>query len=192
MTSSDCSSTAKTSSIEYLRATSDPAGAAQARALTSEPAATAPEWPVAAMRIYTGVVFAATGVAQIFSLDPWQTWREWPATLQQYLAATGQHTAPRYDGFVRSVLVPHAAALAVIMAWVHVIIGVSLLLGLSTRLAAAAALICLINYMALTGVWPYQPDPISALASLSLATLLAKPDSIWSLTALRRQTRGGP
>ncbi|MFI5250489.1 MAG: DoxX family protein [Gemmatimonadales bacterium] len=170
---------------------SDPAGAAQAHSLTPA-AAAAIEWPVAAMRIYTGVVFAATGVAQFFGLDPWQTWREWPATLQQYLAATGQHTAPGYDVFVRSVLVPHAALLAPIVAWAHIIIGVSLVLGLSTRLAAGAALVCLINYMALTGVWPYHPDPISALASLSLAVLLAKPDSIWSLTAVRRRTRGGP
>jgi uncharacterized membrane protein YphA (DoxX/SURF4 family) len=153
---------------------------------------TAPEWPIAGVRLYVGVVFIVAGVGQLRGADPWGPPGDWPTLLQQYVDATRSHIAPFYVGFFRSILLPHKDALARLIPSLHVAIGLALLLGVATRLAAAVALFCLINYMALTGVMPYHPDAISALAALVLAVLLTAPDDVWSVQGVveaRRRRR---
>jgi uncharacterized membrane protein YphA (DoxX/SURF4 family) len=97
-----------------------------------------------------------------------------------------------YSGFFQ-LLIVHKDLVAVLLPWIHVIIGVALVLGVATRITTVVALFLLVNYMALTGVMPYGPDPISALAALALVVCLANPD-IWrvgpALARWRSLSRG--
>jgi thiosulfate dehydrogenase (quinone) large subunit len=141
----------------------------------------APQWPLAVVRLYLGVVFVFAGVGQLRGTEPWGPATDWPLSLQQYDQATRAQMPGFYAGFFQSALVQHKDLVATLLPSIHVLIGVSLLLGVATRPAAAVALFCLVNYMAMTGVMPYHPDAISALAALTLAVLLTKPDQVWSV-----------
>lgn len=151
----------------------------------------APQWPLAAVRVYLGVVFAFAGVEQLLGTPPWGATRDWPTSLQKYLAAFGAKSAPFYTGFSQSVLVAHKDIVAVLLPWIHVIIAMALLLGVATRMTTTIALFLLVNYMALTGVMPYSPDAISALAALMLAVLLANPEQWCVVPAIARWRSAG-
>lgn len=152
----------------------------------------APEWPLVAVRLYLGIVFAVAGVGQLLGAQPWGRPADWPKSLQQYLEAFGGKPAPFYAGFLQSVLIAHKDFVAVLLPSIHLVIGVALVLGVGTRFTTAVALFLLVNYMALTGAMPYHPDPISALAALMLAVWLANP-KLWrgaQVFARRRPTWG--
>ena len=146
----------------------------------------APQWPLAGLRIYLGLVFALAGIGQLNGVDPWGPRSQWPTSLMRYVAATGSQIAPFYAGVYRLVLMPHKDFVGTLMPIVHVAIGLPLLLGLATRPAAGVGLFCLMNYMALTGVMPYHPDAMSALAALMLTVLLTSPNEVWSLRTVMR------
>jgi uncharacterized membrane protein YphA (DoxX/SURF4 family) len=143
----------------------------------------APEWPLAAIRIYLGVVFVVAGMGQLAGVEPWGPRSEWAKSLLAIIAAMGSHVASFYDGFFRSVLVPHEDFLGTLMPLVHIAVGVPLIVGVGTRLAAGTALFCLVNYMAMLGFMPYHPNPISALAALTTPVLFAGPEDVWSIRA---------
>jgi uncharacterized membrane protein YphA (DoxX/SURF4 family) len=152
----------------------------------------APQWPFAAIRVYLGVVFAVAGVGQLLGASPWGRATDWPTSLQRYLGAFGAKPAAFYSGFFQ-LLILHKDLVAVLLPWIHVIIGVALVLGVATRITTVLALFLLVNYMAMTGVMPYSPDPIAALAALALAVCLADPE-IWrvgpAFARLRSPSRG--
>jgi uncharacterized membrane protein YphA (DoxX/SURF4 family) len=149
-------------------------------------------WPFAAVRVYLGVVFGVAGVGQVVGASPWGRATDWPTSLQRYFVVFRARPAAFYSGFFQ-VLVVHKDVVAVLLPWIHVIIGVALLLGVATRITTGLALFLLVNYMALTGVMPYSPDPVSALAALALAVCLADPDT-WrmgpALARWRSTSRG--
>jgi len=152
-------------------------------------ASRAPQWPLAGLRIYLGVVFLLAGLGQLGGADPWGARTDWPTSLMQYVAATRSQIAPFYAGFFHLVLVPYKDFFGALMPAVHIAVGVPLILGVATRPAAGVGLFCLLNYMALTGVMPYHPDAMSALAALMLAVVLASPDAVWSLRTVMRSRR---
>jgi uncharacterized membrane protein YphA (DoxX/SURF4 family) len=152
----------------------------------------APAWPLAAVRVYLGVIFAVAGIGQLLGASPWGRATDWPTSLQRYFGMFRAKPAAFYSGFFQ-LLIVHKDLVAVLLPWIHVIIGVALVLGVATRITTVVALFLLVNYMALTGVMPYGPDPISPLAALALVVCLANPD-IWrvgpALARWRSLSRG--
>ncbi len=70
-------------------------------------------------------------------------------------------------------VLPHARIFACLVSWGEVLLGIALVLGLCTRLAAAAALLLTVNYMFAKGNWPWYPSSNdAAFAAISLALLI--------------------
>ena len=62
-----------------------------------------------------------------------------------------------YQSLLNSVVVPHAAIFARLIVVTEIYIGIALVIGLTTRLAAWLALFLLLNYMCAKGAVPWGP-----------------------------------
>lgn len=100
---------------------------------------------------------------------------------------------PFYQLFVRQVVQPHAAVFAAILPCAELLIGVALVLGLLTRLAAAGAILLLLNYLLAKGAWFWYPSSNdAAFILIALALLIGAAGRTRGLDALlaRRWPRG--
>jgi thiosulfate dehydrogenase (quinone) large subunit len=80
---------------------------------------------------------------------------------------------PFYRPFLEQVVLPNAGLFASLVTWGELLVGVSLVLGLLTRLSAAAALVITLNYMFAKGAWLWTPSSNdAAFAIISLALLI--------------------
>jgi uncharacterized membrane protein YphA (DoxX/SURF4 family) len=142
-------------------------------------AARVPRWPLAAARIYLGVVFAVAGLRQLADGAAWvKPGQRWPAALHAQLVEWSAHTPSWFAGVVARLL-PHTDGLAPVVAWLHVAIGVLLVVGLATRLTAGVAFLLLWSYMAAAGGRPWTPGPTAVFAALALAVSLGSAGRVW-------------
>jgi uncharacterized membrane protein YphA (DoxX/SURF4 family) len=133
-----------------------------------------PLWPFVVARVYVGLVFAVAGVRQLRDGAPWVTaGQRWSDAVRDQLTTWAPHAAAWYQPVLSSIWIPHAAAIASLVAWLHVVIGVALVLGVATRATALLGLLLLMQYMAAAGGRPYYPGPTAAYVALLLAVLLA-------------------
>jgi uncharacterized membrane protein YphA (DoxX/SURF4 family) len=150
-----------------------------------------PRWPLAAARIYLGLVFAVAGLRQLTDAAPWaKPGQSWPAAAHDQLVEWSAHTPSWYHAVVAGLLA-HTDALAPLVAWAHVALGVLLLAGLATRFTAGVAVLLLCSYMAAAGSRPYWPGPTAAFAALALAVSLGSAGRVWGVDGvlLRRWRR---
>jgi thiosulfate dehydrogenase [quinone] large subunit len=92
---------------------------------------------------------------------------------------------PFYQEFVRQVLIPHASVFAALVTWGELLIGISLMLGLLTRLSAVAALLLAVNYMFAKGDWFWTPSSNdAAFVAISLGLVLGAAGRTLGLDAL--------
>ena len=76
-------------------------------------------------------------------------------------------------GYPHELIVPDAELIAGVVNWGELLVGLLLLLGVMTRLAAAAALLLTIDSMLAHGSWRWLPSSSdAALAVMSLAVLI--------------------
>ncbi len=121
---------------------------------------------LAVLRIYLGIVFllAAAPKVQRDSIP------EYRAFVQQVAMERGH---PFYRGFAERVLLPNAAAVAVVITWGELLVGVTLILGLLTRGSAALGMLLSIHYMFARGAWFWSPwSNDAALVAIALAVLI--------------------
>jgi uncharacterized membrane protein YphA (DoxX/SURF4 family) len=115
------------------------------------------------LRVYLGVVFLVAAVPQIRDDAPLATSTRDVAVEQ----------GPRfYREFARAVVVPNADLFARLLPWVEMGIGVLLVLGLLTRVAAAGAMLLAVNSMFAKGEWFWSPSSSDAAFSLIALALL--------------------
>jgi uncharacterized membrane protein YphA (DoxX/SURF4 family) len=130
------------------------------------------------LRIYLGVLFL---------LAVWPKLREdftphLTGFLEQVALARGH---PFYQEFVQRVVLPNASLFATLVTWGELLVGLTLVLGLLTRLSAAVALLLLVNYMFAKGAWFWEPSSNdAALAAISLALLIGAAGRTLGLDAL--------
>jgi uncharacterized membrane protein YphA (DoxX/SURF4 family) len=118
------------------------------------------------LRIYLGVVFLLAGLPGL-QRDPVP---ELTAFLEQVALERGHAF---YQEFVRAVLLPNASALAVLITWGELLVGVMLILGLLTRFWSALALFLSLSYMFAKGAWFWTPGSNdAAYLAISLALLI--------------------
>ena len=80
---------------------------------------------------------------------------------------------PFYQDFIREAVLPNAAIFAALVSWGEALLGVSLVLGIFTRLSGAVAFLLMVNYMLAKGNWFWTPSSNdAAFAAISLALLV--------------------
>jgi thiosulfate dehydrogenase [quinone] large subunit len=120
---------------------------------------------LALLRVYLGLVFLVKGLKELRGNTP----GNWPATVGTRFE---QGPAVAREVF-REVVVPNAEFLRSLITWSQLLIGVFLILGLITRLSAAAALVLCVVYTLGEQAGAWSPgNPAGLLAVMSLAILL--------------------
>lgn len=128
---------------------------------------TAPLWIVAILRIYLGVAFLSAASNKIFG---W--WASWLENMSHFLTSKLSATYGFYRPFLVGMILPHAAVFARTVALTEVAVGLALLLGAATRVAAALGLVLITNYMLALGDIPWQPGEDQAFFVGLLVVLL--------------------
>jgi uncharacterized membrane protein YphA (DoxX/SURF4 family) len=121
---------------------------------------------LALLRIYLGGVFLVAVWPKLRSdFTPGLT------SFLQTVALTRGH--PFYRHFVEQVVLPNASLFAAAVSWAELLVGLTLVLGLMTRLSAMVALILTVNYMLAKGAWFWTPSSNdAAFAAISIALLI--------------------
>lgn len=118
------------------------------------------------LRIYLGVVFL---VAALPKLQQDFT----PGLTGFVRQAALQRAHPFYRQFLEQVVLPNAAGFAVLVTGGELLVGLTLILGLLTRVSAAGALVLALNYMFAKGAWFWTPSSNdAAFVAIALALLI--------------------
>lgn len=96
-------------------------------------------WPVAALRIYTGVFFTYNGFRKVVN-------DQFTDGMVGFLNGRADHSPEFYQSFVESVVMPNKAFFAGLVTFGEIAIGLALILGLATRYAAVAGALMVTNF----------------------------------------------
>ena len=133
------------------------------------------------LRIYLGVIFLVAA---------WPKLRvDFTPGLTRFLEKVAlENGHPFYQEFVRRVVLPNASLFAALVTWAELLVGLTLVLGLMTRLSAAVALLLVVNYMLAKGAWFWTPSSNDAAwAAISLALLIGAAGRTFGVDALLAQ-----
>lgn len=123
---------------------------------------------LALLRIYLGVVFLVAAWPKLTAAGGFQPRFE---AFVQNAALPSAHGF--YRGFLESVVLPNSALFTPLVVYGELAVGLALLVGAATRLAAAAAMLFLLNYMLAKGMWFWTPaSNDAALFFTALVVLL--------------------
>lgn len=109
--------------------------------------ATAPGWVVVPLRLYFGAAFLSAASNKVGTGN----WGNWPMWMSETITARLPDVTPLYRPFLSGVVVPHTTIFAPLVALTEIAVGVALLLGGATRLAAAVGILLTTNYFLLDG-----------------------------------------
>jgi thiosulfate dehydrogenase (quinone) large subunit len=118
------------------------------------------------LRIYVGVVFLVAAVPKLQE--------DFSPALVGFIENVGlKHGHPLYQQFLEQVALPNSHLFAVLITWGELLVGILLVLGMLTRLAAAGAFLLTLNYMLAKGAWPWTPSSNdAAFMVIALALLI--------------------
>lgn len=121
---------------------------------------------LALLRVYLGVVFLIAALPKLQ--------HDFTPHLTAFVHQVGlERGHPFYQQFLEQVVLPNAAFFAAMVTGSELFIGVTLILGLMTRLSASIALILALNYMFAKGAWLWTPSSNdAAFAAIALALLI--------------------
>lgn len=121
---------------------------------------------LALLRVYLGVIFLIAALPKLR--------QDFTPHLVGFVQQVGlQRAHPFYQHFLEQVVLPNAAVFAALVTGAELFVGVTLILGLMTRLSASVALILALNYMFAKGAWPWTPSSNdAAFAAIALALLI--------------------
>jgi uncharacterized membrane protein YphA (DoxX/SURF4 family) len=121
---------------------------------------------LAFLRIYLGILFLLASGPKLRG--------DFTAALPGFLhqvALTKGHGF--YRNFIQQVVLPNVDLFARFVSWGELLVGVTLVLGLATRLSATVALVLLVNYMLAKGAWFWYPSSNdAALAAIAVALII--------------------
>lgn len=96
-----------------------------------------------------------------------------------------EHSHLFYREFLQEVVLPNAQLFATLVTWGEFLVGVTLILGLMTRLSATVALLLTLNYMLAKGAWPWTPSSNdAAFAAISVALLIGAAGRTFGLDSI--------
>jgi thiosulfate dehydrogenase [quinone] large subunit len=91
-----------------------------------------------------------------------------PGELTGFLRYASEHGFGWYAAFLRAVVIPRSALFGTLVLVAELYAGIAMVLGVTTRLAAAVALFLLVNYLCAKGRMPWIPgiDPSDIVLAL--------------------------
>ena len=118
------------------------------------------------LRIYLGMIFLVAAVPKLRD--------DFTPGLTQFIKNVALEKGhPFYQEFVRNLVLPNAGIVAGLVQVGELLVGVTLVLGLGTRLSAAGAMILTVNYMLAKGAWFWTPSSNdAAYTAIALALLI--------------------
>jgi len=130
-------------------------------------------WLFALARIYLGIsfLFSDHGNAR-------------PNELASFLKYALRNGYSWYQNLLNSVVVPHSATFGTLIVIPEIYVGIALVLGITTRLAALVALFLLINYLCAKGAVPWAPGIDQSDIILALIILLSDAGRTFGLDKL--------
>jgi uncharacterized membrane protein YphA (DoxX/SURF4 family) len=125
-------------------------------------AVSSPRWLFVLPRVYLGIsfLFSDHGNAR-------------PNELAGFLKFALKNGYGWYQNLLNSVVVPHSLTFGTFVVIAEIYIGIALVLGFTTRLAALVALFLLLNYMCAKGALPWGPGIDQSDIVLALIILLS-------------------
>jgi uncharacterized membrane protein YphA (DoxX/SURF4 family) len=145
---------------------------------------------LAALRVYLGLVWFAYGSSKF---EP-----NWAGGQHEFLSAVtfaAKGTGEPFRGFLTHVVVPNQAIFAQLIAFGETLVGISLILGLLTRVGAAGGVFLAANYYFATGQYLSRLGLESielALFILSLYVLISPSADVLSVDSwIKRVAKSG-
>lgn len=96
-------------------------------------------WPIAVLRVYTGLFFAWHGLRKLGRDN-------FADGLAGFLTSNLESSFGFYRPFVENVVLPNKGLFALLVAWGELAAGIALLVGLATRYAAFGAAFLVLNF----------------------------------------------
>lgn len=123
---------------------------------------------LAGLRIYVGVIFLLAVVPKLSG--------DFTPRLSGFLSHVGLAEGhPFYRAFLTTTVLPHLALFAGLVKAGELLVALSLIGGLATRLGALLAVVLTLNYMFAKGAWPWQPSSNDgAFAVIALVLIIAR------------------
>jgi uncharacterized membrane protein YphA (DoxX/SURF4 family) len=136
-------------------------------------AVTSRRWLFVLARVYLGIsfLFSDHGNAQ-------------PNELAGFLKYALRNGYSWYQSLLNSVVVPHSSTFGTLVVIAEIYVGIALVLGFTTRLAALVALFLLLNYMCAKGALPWGPGIDQSDIVLALIILLSDAGRTFGLDKL--------
>lgn len=130
------------------------------------------------LRIYMGVIFLLAALPKVGG--------DFTPRLTGFLRRVAlEQGHPFYREFVQAVVLPNASVFAALVAWGELLVGITLILGLLTRLSAAVALVLTVNYMFAKGAWFWTSSSNdAAFAMIAIALLIGAAGRTFGLDGL--------
>lgn len=131
------------------------------------------------LRAHLGVILLITVAGKVFRGEPFSV--EMLTYLQKYSMRVA--SGP-YKQFLQSVVIPHVVLFSHLIVIAEIVAGVSLLLGLATRLGATIAMFLFLNYMFSKGRLFWSPDSEDAAVLFSaFVCALGAAGRVWGIDA---------
>lgn len=129
------------------------------------------------LRIYLGGVFLVAALPKLRS--------DFTPTMIGFLQTVALEKGHSfYQGFIEQVVLLNAPLFAALVTWGELLVGISLLLGLMTRLSSCVALVLAVNYMFAKGAWFWTPSSNdAAFVAISLTLLIGAAGRTFGLDA---------
>ena len=136
-------------------------------------AITSRRWLFVLARVYLGIsfLFSDHGNAQ-------------PNELAGFLKFALKNGYDWYQKLLTGFVLPHRSAFGTLVVVAEIYVGIALVLGFTTRLAALVALFLLLNYMCAKGALPWGPGIDQSDIILALIILLSDAGRTFSLDKL--------
>ncbi|HEV8177186.1 MAG TPA: TQO small subunit DoxD [Gemmatimonadales bacterium] len=129
------------------------------------------------LRVYLGTVFLVAALPKL-------RWDFTPG-LTGFVQNVGLQAGHAfYRPFLERLVLPNASLFASLIGWTELLVGLTLVLGLMTRLSAAVALFLALNYMFAKGTWVWTPSSNdAAFVVIALALLIGAAGRTFGLDA---------
>lgn len=96
-------------------------------------------WPIAVLRVYTGLFFAWNGLGKLRRDD-------FADGMEGFLNAQLGNSFDFYRSFIEIVVLPNKWFFATMVSWAELAVGMAMLMGLATRYAAAVGAFLVLNF----------------------------------------------
>jgi uncharacterized membrane protein YphA (DoxX/SURF4 family) len=104
-------------------------------------------WVVVPLWVYLGAAFLYAASNKI-GVGKWSHWPEW---MGDFITSQAPNAMPLYRPFLTGIVLPHTAVFAPMVAVTEVAIGIALVVGGATRLAASVGILLVLNYFLMKG-----------------------------------------